>query len=45
MENSGPVSTKALLFILETIESNVKLNDKPPNKDKAKGADSKKDGI
>ncbi len=41
MENSTPVSTRALLMVLENIESNVELNDKPPSKDKAKGADSK----
>ena len=42
MENSMPVSTSALLFVLENIESNVKLYDKPPSKDKTKGADSKR---
>ena len=42
MENSTPVSTRALLMVLENIESNVELNDKPPSKDKAKGADSKR---
>ena len=41
-ENSTPVSTKALLLVLENIESNVELDDKPPSKDKAKGADSKR---
>ena len=42
MENSTPVSTRALLMVLENIESNIKLDDKPPSKDKAKGADSKR---
>ncbi len=42
MENSTLVSTRALLMILENIESNVKLDDMPPIKDKAKGADSKR---
>jgi hypothetical protein len=41
MENSTPVSTRALLLVLEKIESNVKLNDKPPSKDKVKGTGSK----
>ena len=34
------VSKRALLMVLENIESNVELDDKPPSKDKAKGADS-----
>ena len=42
MENSTPVSTRALLMVLENIESNIELDDKPPSKDKAKGADSKR---
>jgi hypothetical protein len=42
MENSTPVSTRALLMVLENIESNVKLDEKPPSKDKAKGADNKR---
>ncbi len=42
MKNSTPVSTRALLMVLENIESNVELDDKPPSKDKAKGADCKK---
>ena len=42
MENSILVSTSALLMVLENIKSNVELNDKPPSKDKAKGADSKR---
>ena len=29
-------------MVLENIESNVELDDKPPSKDKAKGADSKR---
>ncbi len=42
MENSTPVSTRALLFVLENIKSNVKLNDKLPSKDKAIEADSQR---
>ncbi len=42
MENSTPVSTRALLMVLENIKSNVKLNDKPSSKDKEKGADTKR---
>ena len=42
MENSTPVSTRALLMVLENIESNVELDNKPTSKDKAKGADSKR---
>ncbi len=42
MENPTPVSTSALLMVLENIKSNVELDDKPPSKDKAKGADSKR---
>ena len=41
MENFTPVSARALLLVLESIESNVELNDKPPIKDKTKGADPK----
>ena len=42
MDRSTPVSTWALLMVLEKIKSNVELDDKPPSKDKAKGADSKR---
>ena len=42
MENSTLVSARTLLLVLENIESNVKLNDKPPSSDKSKGADSKR---
>ena len=42
MENSTPVGTRALLMVLENIESNVELDDKPPSKDKEKGADFKR---
>ncbi len=42
MENSTPVSTRALLMVLENIESNVELDEKPPSKDKAKGANNKR---
>ena len=40
MENSNPLSTTALLLVLESIKSNVKVDEKPPCKDKAKVADS-----
>ena len=36
MENSTPVSTRALLKVLENIESNVEPDDKPSSKDKPK---------
>ena len=42
MENSTLVSTRALLFVLENIESIIELDDKPPSKDKTKKADSKR---
>jgi len=41
MENSTPVSTRALLMVLENIKSNVELDDRPSSEDKAKGTDSK----
>ncbi len=41
MNNSTPVSTRDLLLVPESIKSNVKLNEKPPSKDKANGADPK----
>ena len=37
MENSTPVSTRALLMVLENIESNVEFDGKPPNKKQQKG--------
>ncbi len=40
VEDSTLVSTRALLLVLENIESNVNLNAKPPSKDKAQVADS-----
>ena len=42
MENSTLVSTRALLLVLENIESNAELDDKPTSKDKAKGTISKR---
>ena len=42
MENSTLVSVRALLLVLENIESNIKLKEKHPSKDKAKGANSKR---
>ena len=41
-KNSTLVSTKALLFVHRDIESNMELNDNPPTKEKAEGADSKR---
>lgn len=37
MEISTLISTRALLLVLKNIKSNVKLDDKPPNKDKTVG--------
>jgi hypothetical protein len=37
VENSTPVSIRALLFVLESIKSNAELDHKPPSNDKAKG--------
>ena len=42
MKNSTLVHATALLLVLENIESNVELNDKPHSIDKAKGAGFKK---
>eukprot|EP00804_Cyclotella_cryptica_P022170 CCRYP_011629-RA/>CCRYP_011629-RA protein AED:0.39 eAED:0.94 QI:0/0/0/1/1/1/2/0/386 len=41
-ENTTPVSTRALLLVLENIENNVELDNKPANTAKAKGADMKR---
>ncbi len=41
INHSTLVSTRDLLLVLENIESNVELDDKPLNKDTAKGTDSK----
>jgi hypothetical protein len=40
-ENSTPVSTRALLLVLENIENNVELDAKPASTTKAKGAEKK----
>jgi hypothetical protein len=40
-ENSIPVSTRALLLVLENIENNVELDVKPTSTTKAKGAEQK----
>ena len=40
-ENTTPVSTRALLLVLEKVENNVELDTKPPGTNKAKGADLK----
>eukprot|EP00804_Cyclotella_cryptica_P008271 CCRYP_020401-RA/>CCRYP_020401-RA protein AED:0.42 eAED:1.00 QI:0/0/0/1/1/1/2/0/278 len=40
-ENTTPVSTRALLLVLENIENNAELDNKPANTTKAKGADTK----
>ena len=37
MENTTPVSTRALLLVLKNIENNAKLDQKPPNAVKEKG--------
>eukprot|EP00804_Cyclotella_cryptica_P005361 CCRYP_017449-RA/>CCRYP_017449-RA protein AED:0.37 eAED:1.00 QI:0/0/0/1/1/1/2/0/399 len=41
-ENTTPVSTRALLLVLENIENNAELDNKPANMTKAKGADTKR---
>eukprot|EP00804_Cyclotella_cryptica_P008289 CCRYP_016489-RA/>CCRYP_016489-RA protein AED:0.39 eAED:1.00 QI:0/0/0/1/1/1/2/0/392 len=41
-ENTTPVSTRALLLVLENIENNAELNNKPASTTKAKGADTKR---
>eukprot|EP00804_Cyclotella_cryptica_P023519 CCRYP_012146-RA/>CCRYP_012146-RA protein AED:0.42 eAED:0.74 QI:0/0/0/1/1/1/3/0/259 len=41
-ENTTPVSTRALLLVLENIENNAELDNKPANTTKAKGADTKR---
>eukprot|EP00804_Cyclotella_cryptica_P004160 CCRYP_014541-RA/>CCRYP_014541-RA protein AED:0.42 eAED:1.00 QI:0/0/0/1/1/1/2/0/283 len=38
-KNTTPVSTRALLLVLENIENNTELNEKPSSTTKAKGAD------
>jgi hypothetical protein len=40
-ENSTPVSTRALLLVLENIKNNVELDAKPASMTKAKGAEQK----
>eukprot|EP00804_Cyclotella_cryptica_P020546 CCRYP_003388-RA/>CCRYP_003388-RA protein AED:0.04 eAED:0.06 QI:0/0/0/0.5/0/0/2/0/134 len=42
MENITPVSTMALLLVLENIENNVELDAKPSSRIKARGADQKR---
>eukprot|EP00804_Cyclotella_cryptica_P031002 CCRYP_013583-RA/>CCRYP_013583-RA protein AED:0.44 eAED:1.00 QI:0/0/0/1/1/1/2/0/395 len=41
-ENTTPVSTRALLLVLENIENNVELDAMPSSTTKAKGADQKR---
>jgi hypothetical protein len=41
-ENSTPISTRALLLVLENIENYVELNAKPASMTKAKGAEQKR---
>ncbi len=41
-ENSTPVSTRALLLVLENIENNVELDTKPTSLTKARGAEQKR---
>ena len=46
MEKTTPVNTRALLLILEKIENNAEVEDKPPTATKPKGAEGKrKDGV
>jgi hypothetical protein len=42
MTQSTPVCTRDLLLVLEKIEKSLNLDEKPPSKDKAKGADPKR---
>eukprot|EP00804_Cyclotella_cryptica_P015513 CCRYP_003554-RA/>CCRYP_003554-RA protein AED:0.37 eAED:1.00 QI:0/0/0/1/1/1/2/0/455 len=42
MENTTPVSTRALLLVLESIENNAELDNKPASMTKAKGAEQKR---
>eukprot|EP00804_Cyclotella_cryptica_P020538 CCRYP_003393-RA/>CCRYP_003393-RA protein AED:0.40 eAED:0.79 QI:0/0/0/1/1/1/2/0/347 len=44
-ENTTPVSTRALLLVLENIENNAELDNKPASTTKAKGADTAEDGV
>eukprot|EP00804_Cyclotella_cryptica_P028378 CCRYP_016438-RA/>CCRYP_016438-RA protein AED:0.40 eAED:0.79 QI:0/0/0/1/1/1/5/0/356 len=45
-ENTTPVSTRALLLVLENIENNAELDNKPASTTKAKGADNEaEDGV
>jgi hypothetical protein len=41
-ENTTPVSTRALLLVLENIENNAELDNKPASMTKAKGAEQKR---
>ena len=41
-ENTTPVSTRALLLVLENIENNAELEAKPTNANKAKGPEGKR---
>ena len=40
-DNTTPVSTRALLLVLENIKNNTELDTKPPSMKKSKGADGK----
>ena len=42
MENTTPVSTRALLLVLENIENNAELEVKPTNANKSKGPEGKR---
>jgi len=42
MENTTPVSTRALLLVLKNIKNNVELDTKPSSMIKAKRADQKR---
>ncbi len=41
MTQSTPVSTRDLLLVLEKSKRSMQLNEKPPSKEKVKGADPK----
>ncbi len=42
MENTTPVSTRALLLVLENIKNNAELDTKPSSTGKAKGPEGKR---
>ena len=41
MDNTSPISTRTHLLVLENIENNAELHQKPPNTIKANGVEGK----